>query len=94
MVVPGSERGGRNRGRLESYASGASAPNNTSSGNISWTGSDKTGSGDRTPTEKSRNRGKSPKENPRMLIKSHPDPAIDIQMNSNDVYSIVVRSST
>ncbi|KAL3925767.1 MAG: hypothetical protein SGILL_000185 [Bacillariaceae sp.] len=81
-VLPGSVEGGHNRGRFESYASGASTPN-TSSGNISWTGSDKTGSGDRTPTEK-RRRSRSPKKNPRMLKKSHSGSAIDLENLHND----------
>ena len=79
-VVPGSTVGGHNRGRFESYASGASTPN-TSSGNISWDGSDKTG--DQTP-EPGRNRSRSPKKNPRTLKKSHSGSAIDLENLHND----------
>ncbi|KAL3913930.1 MAG: hypothetical protein SGILL_006299, partial [Bacillariaceae sp.] len=80
-VVPGSMEGGHNRGRFESYASGASTPN-TSSGNISWDGSDK--SGDHTP-EPGRHRSRSPKKkNPRTLKKSHSGSAIDLENLHND----------
>jgi hypothetical protein len=79
-VVPGSQRGGAaNRGRFESYASGASTPN-TSSGNISWSGdSDKSGQGNEASGETSDGKMKSSKRNPRTLKHSRSGSAIDLE---------------
>jgi hypothetical protein len=89
-VVPGSTSGGiANRGRFESYASGASTPN-TSSGNISWSGdSDKSGHGNEASGETTATSGggekKSPKRNPRTLKHSHSGSAIDLENLHRDV---------
>ncbi|KAG7338289.1 protein kinase domain containing protein [Nitzschia inconspicua] len=78
-VVPGSTKGGTHRGRFESYASGASTPN-TSSGNISWTGSD---TDEQLQLDTSTSR-RSPKRNPRMLKHSHSGSAIDLENLHNN----------
>jgi calcium-dependent protein kinase len=77
-VVPGSTQGGTHRGRFESYASGASTPN-TSSGNISWAGSDNEEQQQQADTSR-----RSPKRNPRTLKHSHSGSAIDLENLHND----------